>query len=135
MNINRTLRRKLDACDSVQVDYNVTGGGITGTLDTASFELFRLACTSFYKELPTKEGRCIIDISEDKKRTAVVQQIYKVRQSDDTMNYTLNLYPTKNTMLLNGKDIGRFMTDHLPVIHEIMCKAVSDEQLDKCSEL
>ena len=32
-------------------------------------------------------------------------------------------------MLLNGEDIDRFMTDHLPVIHEIMCKAVSDEQL------
>ena len=40
LNINRTLRRKLDACDSVQIDYNVTGGGITGTLDTASFALF-----------------------------------------------------------------------------------------------
>ena len=71
----------------------------------------------------------MIDISEDKKRRAVVQQTYKVRRPDDTMNYTLNLYPTKNTMLLNGKDIDRFMTDHLPVIHKIMCKAVRDEQL------
>ena len=129
LNINRTLRRKLEACDTVQVDYNVTGGGITGTLDTASFELFRLACTSFYKELPTQEGRCVIDISEDKKRRAVVQQTYKVRRTDETTNYTLNLYPTRNTMLLNGKDIDRFMTDHLPAIHELMCKAVNDEQL------
>ena len=32
-------------------------------------------------------------------------------------------------MLLNGKDIDRFMTDHPPVIHGIMCKAVRDEQL------
>ena len=45
------------------------------------------------------------------------------------MNYTLNLYSTKNTMLLNGKDIDRFMTGHLPVIHQIMCKAIRDEQL------
>ena len=95
LNINRTLRRKLNACDAVQVDYNVTGGGITGTLDTASFELFRLSCTSFYKELSTQEGRCVIDISEDKKRRAVVQQTYNVRRPDDTMNYTLNFYPTK----------------------------------------
>ena len=37
-NINRTLRRKLNACDVVQVDYNVTGGGITGTLDSSCLD-------------------------------------------------------------------------------------------------
>ena len=62
LNINRALRRKLNVFAMVQVDYNVTGGGtcITGTLDTASFELFRLSCTSFYTELSTQEGRRVL---------------------------------------------------------------------------
>lgn len=104
------------------------------SLDTASFELFRLACTSFYKELSSQEERCIIEVSEDRKRRAGVQQTYKVRRIDDTPVYTLNLYPTKNTMLLNGKDIDRFMTEHLPVIHELMCKAMNDMQLGSVSD-
>ena len=74
LNINKTLRRKLESCELLHVDYKVTGGGITGCLDTASFELLQLACSLFYKELPKHEGRCVIDIIDDKKRRAVVQQ-------------------------------------------------------------
>ena len=50
LNINRSLRHKIDACDKVHVEYEATGGGIRGIIDTGTFELFRLACSSFYKK-------------------------------------------------------------------------------------
>ena len=42
------------------------------------------------------------------------------------MGYTLNLYLTNNTLLLNGKDLDRFMNVYLPLLHEIKC--ISEEQ-------
>ena len=58
----------------------------------------------------------------------MVQQTYKIQRNgaEDFLGYTLNLNPTKNKMLLNGKDIDRFMERHLPIIHEIMFQPVRD---------
>ena len=51
----------------------------------------------------------------------MVQQTYFVKRILDgsEVGYTLNLYPTNNKMLLNGKDIDQFMDEHLPEIHQI----------------
>ena len=67
LNINKTLRKKLQGCEEVYVDYDVTGGGVKGKMDTATFELFRLSCTSFFKDFPEHYDRCVIDFSEDKR--------------------------------------------------------------------
>ena len=129
LNINRSLKRKIQGCEKVNVEYEIKEGGVTGTLDTASFELFRLACTEFFKEMPPEEGRCVVDYSEDKRRKALVQQTYKVTSPASERLYTLNLYPTNNTMLLNGKRYGKFIEEHLPTIHQIMCRAVQDQDI------
>ena len=78
LNINKALLQKMNSCDRVHVEYEVTGGGITGVMDTGTFELFPLACSVFYKNLPKTERRSLIDYSEDHNRRAIVQQTYKV---------------------------------------------------------
>ena len=52
-------------------------------MDTGTFELFRLACSVFYKNLPKAEGRSLIDYSEDHNRRAIVQQTYKVERAHE----------------------------------------------------
>ena len=59
--MNKALRHKINSCDRVHVEYEVTGGGITGVRDTGTFQLFWLACLVFYKNLPKTEGRSLID--------------------------------------------------------------------------
>ncbi|MES9882773.1 MAG: hypothetical protein ABW185_18045 [Sedimenticola sp.] len=138
MNIDKALRAKLKSCTAVKTEYEVTGGGITGVMDTARFELFRSASSAFYKELPPGEGKCAIDISEDKKGKAVVQQTYKVRRQDSDgqiVGYTLNLYTTTSKILINGKEIDRFINIHLPRIHEIMCRAITEWKADNTDHL
>ena len=56
LNINKALRHKSYSCDRFHVEYEVTGGGITGVMDTGTFELFRLTCLVFYKNLLKKRG-------------------------------------------------------------------------------
>ena len=136
LNINKALRHKINSCDRVHVEYEVTGGGITGVMDTGTFELFRLACSVFYKNLPKAEGRSVIDYSEDHNRRAIVQQTYKVERAHEggTLGYTLNLYATKNKLLLNSKDVDRFIDRHLPAIHNIMFKPIRDGQFRNVDE-
>ena len=47
LNIDRTLRNKINACERAFVEYACTGGGISGQMDMATFELFTAAI--YYK--------------------------------------------------------------------------------------
>ena len=122
LNIDKTLRRKIKGCKQVKGEYECTGGGITGTMDTATFELFRSVCTTFYSGLPPEEGTCKINISQDKEKKAIVKQTYRFRRIVDGcgIRYTINLYSTNNRLLINKKDIDTLMDRHLPLLHEIM---------------
>ena len=131
LNISKVLRNKIEKCEKVAVEYEVTSGGITGAMDTATFELFRAACTTFYKQIPATDGKCVNNKSFDKHGKAMVQQTYFLKRqvNGNETGYTLNLYPTKNKMLLNGKDVDWFMDSHLPEIHCCMIQAVQEEGL------
>ena len=135
LNINKAIRNKIEKCENISAEYEVTSGGITGAMDTATFELFRSACTAFFKHLPTTDGRCIQNKSVDKHGQATVQQTYFLKRQINwaDIGYTLNLYPTNNKMLLNGKDVDWFMDSHLPQIHSIMVQSVQDEGLGSVS--
>lgn len=138
LNIDKALKKKMDKCSTVKVSYKYTGGGIRGDMDTASFELFRAACSNYFSNLPQSEGTCILDVTDDKKKKAVVQQTYKIRRSAEDnyiIGYTINLYTTNNSILINGKDIEHFMTKHLPAIHQLMCEPVRSGALRDYMEL
>ena len=99
----------------MKVEYEIKGGGVTGILDTARFGLHLILH--------------VTDYSEDKQKKALVQQTYRVTSPTSERMYTLNLYPTNNTVLLNGKNYDKFIEDHLSVILQIMCGAVQDQNL------
>ena len=105
LNIDRALKKKLKRCTEILVEYEYTNGGIRGRLDTASFEVLNIACQELYKNLPVEDGFCIFTTTEDKQGETIVQHTFKVRRNDEsgnTVGYTLNLYLTNNTILLNG---------------------------------
>ena len=109
----------------------MTDGGITGEMDIATFRLFRSACTAFFKELPPTSGRCVNNNRFDKHKKSMVQQTYFVKRILDgsEVGYTLNLYPTNNKMLLNGKYIDQFMDEHLPEIHQITIQSFQKKKV------
>ena len=100
-------------------------------MDTATFGLFRSACTAFYNQLPATDGKCVNNKSFDKHRKAMVQQIYFLKRqiNEADIGDTLNLYPTNNKMLLNGKDLDWFVDSHLPEIHNNMMQSVQKDGL------
>lgn len=76
LNINKTLKTKIEKCEEVSVECNVTAGGITGEMDTATFELFRSACTVLFTNIPPTRGRCVNNRVFDKHKRSFVQQTY-----------------------------------------------------------
>ena len=129
LNINKALKKKIATCKQVKAEYEYTGGGITGGMDTATFELFRTACSKLYREFPPYEGHCTVIDTDDKHRKAVVQHTFKVSRmiGENSVSYTVNLYPTNNRLLINGKDVDKFMESHLPLLHQMMIRALSED--------
>lgn len=67
-------------------------------------------------------------VSEDRNKNSCVQQTYKFERqlAGGIVWYALNMYPTTNKLLLNGKDIDPLMHGHLPIVHEIIFKPIHD---------
>lgn len=49
LNIEKSLRKKLESTKRPEIVYTKTGGGVTAKLDAVTFELFNHACEVYYK--------------------------------------------------------------------------------------
>ena len=112
-------RKKLEATKRRSIVYNYTNGGLTAKLDAVSFELFKEAFDQFIctkKEEKLLSYKC--DKSKDKKGN-IVQYTYNVAMSRGN-SYTVNLYVTQCSILVNGKMMDHFVNEHLAMISDIM---------------
>ena len=119
LNPDKVLLKKLNAAKRQQVEYLTTGGGIKATMDAVSFELFKFACYDYYHTFNSKFN-VKNDVSKDNKGNTV-QHTYSVTLNDST-SYTVNLYPTRCSLLINGKATAQFIETDLPEIHKLMLK-------------
>lgn len=120
LNPEKTIKKKIDATKRVSIEYNATGGGITAKMDAASFEMFKFACEKHFTDLSTQSNERMVNLdkSVDTKGN-IVQFTYSMRSDTDSL-YTLNLYTTKCTLLINGKSTKQFLDIDLPSIHKLM---------------
>ena len=126
LNIDRTLMKKIKATNRHSIEYKYTDGGITATLDAISFELFKLSLSEYYSKFPASKGVIETHFDKDKKGN-VVQVVYKVKLSEG-QGYTINLYTTRSSALINGKSTDYFMHNELKHIHQIMSNVKFNNQ-------
>ena len=100
--VNRPLAldKKLKATERQNVEVVETGGGLRIVLNTGSYELLKVATDEYFAQL--RENRKCKIIKVQDKKGAVVETQYKVT-SGKTSIYTLNLYHTTSSCLVNGK--------------------------------
>ena len=113
MNIDKCLKKKLQAAKRQRIEYAVKGGGVVATLDAVSFEMFRLACKDFYNAPKKQIIRVDADSAKDSQLTYTVHL-------EIGISYTMNLYYTECTLWINGKATMVFIDEHLKHIHHIM---------------
>ena len=90
----------------------MTGGGLTAQADAASFELLKEATLQYYKLYTPDELECKTTMSKDTAGNCV-QITIKVCFLKTKDSYTVNLYLTKCSFLINGKSIDRFLETDL----------------------
>jgi len=105
LNVEKTLGKKLESTKRTSIAYRMTNGGLTAELDAVSFELFTHACEEYY-DAPENGFESTKSIAKDKKGN-MVQNTYHIRKGSS--NYTLNMYITRCSLLINGKNINLFI--------------------------
>jgi len=118
LNIEKSLSKKLKCTKKKQITYKLTGGGFTAELDAVTFELFSHACESYYMSDTTTFQKVIKDNSCDR-LGFMTQKTLKIRDSDSE-SYTVNLYITKCSILVNGRGAVNFIHRDIINLHEII---------------
>ena len=44
-----------------------------------------------------------------------------------SVSYVVNLYPTNNCLLKNGKNVDKYMKNHLPQLHQMMTRTLLED--------
>ena len=112
LNKDKAMRKKHSACNRDAVDIKYTGGGICLSFNTGMYEVLRGAVDAFFVSTEMND-LCIKTLVHDKKQRNVETK-YKVSCGDST--YTLNMYHTTSSCLVNGKKVACFLDIHLPAI-------------------
>ncbi|XP_053384722.1 uncharacterized protein LOC128550211 [Mercenaria mercenaria] len=106
LNREKALRKKLAASNYEELSIIHTGGGVKLQMNAGMYELFKYAAQNYYtseamvkKTIPTN----VID-----KKQNNVETRYKI-STGKLSHYTLNLYHTTSSVLVNGKGVNQFL--------------------------
>ncbi|KAH3721768.1 hypothetical protein DPMN_064716 [Dreissena polymorpha] len=113
LNMSKSLQKKLDSTDQEDVIVYETCGGFRLLLNTGMYELFKIAADQFFSNntLPCK--CCKVPVHD--RQGNLVETQYKLSYGRQGI-YTLHLYHTKSSCLINGKNSHQFTEIHLPAM-------------------
>ncbi|CAG2231635.1 unnamed protein product [Mytilus edulis] len=118
LNIEKSLKKKLESTKRSVIEYAYTGGGVTIKMDTISFELFIYALEQYFNDPFFKFHDYRKTIATDKGGNNV-QYTYHIFDNP-TNSYTINAYLTKCNLLINGKNLDKLFDRDIEHIHKIM---------------
>ena len=112
LNPDKALDKKLSNCDrKEEIKITSTFGGTKLIFQTGAYELFKTAARNYFKTIPDQPlARSVRD-----QKGAEVSQVYRIT-SKDGKKYTLNLYHTTSSALVNGRNETLFLNTDLPNI-------------------
>ena len=120
LNTEKSIKKKLESTKRSTIEYSFTGGGICVKLDAVTFELFIYGCNTYFSKTNDQPLNYKKTTATDKDGNTV-QYTYHIG-TKETQTYTINAYLTKCSLLINGKNIERFIDDDIKEIHNIMSK-------------
>jgi hypothetical protein len=96
-----------------------TGGGIVVEVDVATYKLLKTAAVYLYQHYPDKDGKAEITNVTDKTRKNIIQVTIRVSDRQNQLGgYTINFYHITSKMLVNGKNVSKFIDEDLSRIQK-----------------
>ena len=117
LNHQTALKEKLKSTDRDDISIIQTGGGVKFMFSTGMYELIKLSAESFYNSTDLTNKCQILPVLDT--QGSLVETKYKITQGRKTV-YTLNMYHTKSSCLVNGKRANIFIDTDLPEILKIV---------------
>ncbi|KAK6178261.1 hypothetical protein SNE40_013068 [Patella caerulea] len=122
LNVSKCLAKQLAATYRVEMEMNQTGGGRRIYWNAGHYaELCRVS-ESYYRTLKKSE-EVGFEITENVTKTSKARESATVRvwamKRQASWGYTINLYHTKASALVNGNGLSKFLNEHLPDILEL----------------
>ena len=122
VNKQKSLSKKLKATERVPVNIEQTGGGVKYDFNTRFYELFRCELEKFFSSLETTM-RCVrIPVSDNMGN--FTECFYKIYGTDGHL-YTVNMYHTRSSSLVNGKNTSQFVQTRFVKVLESMKKSMN----------
>lgn len=114
---DKSMKKKLSATERNNISVKYTGGGVRFQLNSGTYELFKSATQEYFS---VNQNDVIYQrfVVADKKGSQVECR-YKAFRGKQHL-YTLNLYHTTSSCLVNGKSIKYFMDTDLPNLFEVI---------------
>ena len=122
----KALKKKLEASERLYT-YTILKAdkaNISISCQAGLYELFRRAICIYFAYMESDEIDVAVEIHQDREKN-IVQSNFRVRngEKDSKGGYTVSLYHTTSSILVNGKNFSRFL-DHdwqeiAIIIHEI----------------
>ena len=125
LNRDRAWKKKLDATEIDELSSSMAGGGLRMFMNAGMFELLRIASYEYCAEFNSK-----CTMVKDQKNNVVETQ-YRVYTGDNT-HFTINMYHTKSSLLVNGKGIKQFIQKH---VYELLNSIESNLQATNCASI
>lgn len=123
LNVQKSLKKKLECTKRSVITYNKTLGGITAQYDAVSFELLLFACGQYYTE---KNDYVLIKTTATDNKGKHCQYTFRINKcSTGEHMYTINAYLPKCSLLVNGTQLELFTVD-VEKMHLIMAKTKID---------
>ena len=120
LNEERCVSKKLSACRRENYTIERKEKCANVVFNAASYEMFRRAAVRYYNNNQDYEivGKPLKDKASN--IAAEVVQIHFRQIRNTPKAYTLNLYNTKSSVMVNGQHFEVFVDDDLPVITELI---------------
>ena len=130
LNKDLAMRKKLRFTDRVPMEIEESGGGINIRFNTGTYELMKSEIFQFFNA-DNRQYSSVVQIPVSDLDGNVVETKFKVKQSDSSL-FTLNMYHTKCSYLVNGHDPWHFVEVDLPNIFKVIEDKLNEQDLSIC---
>lgn len=127
LNKEKALKKKAEKCLSeFCITYTNKSGNHIFDFSTVMYELYKAATVKFYEGANSSLRSVVVvfEQSTDESGKVHVETIIKVhrkiQKGRGSLKFCMNMYHTKNKIMVNGSDIKLFNTNHQQIVNNIL---------------
>ena len=115
INQGKALKKKHEHCHRDDpFNVTITSGGITISCQTGLFEILKHCMVQYYSRLKSIDIKPVFHIMKDETNHEVQITIKLTKIGSNRTSYTVNIYNTSSSLLINGNGSRKFFNTDMP---------------------